>query len=103
MKIDYFMRGINKNHFSGFELDDEEKPTGGKEDGKILADRVDSVMRDKFKVLMEMYLKNAYENGYNSTLAFRVIGLYLYCEFKPTDDELLGFRLVEEVNRFITA
>lgn len=42
-----------------------------------------------------MYKGDAYENGYNAGLAFRVIWLYLYCEINHEE-----FNLIEEVNRF---
>ena len=99
------MKGKNKNHFTAYdpEQDFQLPPKPEKGGSKILSDRVDNVMKEKFTVLLEMYVKNAYENGYNSTLAFRVICLYLYCEFKPSDDESLQFNLVEEISRFISA
>lgn len=43
-----------------------------------------------------MYKGDAYENGYNAMLAFRVIWLYLYCEIKHE-----GFSLIEEVERYL--
>ena len=61
----------------------------------ILAERVDSVMKEKFATLLQIYQTNAYENGYNPTLAFRVIALYIYTEVQTE------FNLFEEVNRFI--
>lgn len=52
-------------------------------------------MREKFKLLVTMYLKNAFETGYNSALAFRVIGLYLYLAFKPSEDTYFEYNLLE--------
>lgn len=71
-----------KNHFA---IDEAFEEGSG---DKILVDRVDKVMKEKFRFLIRVYLSNAYENGYNSNLAFRVISLYLYCDFKNKEDEL---------------
>lgn len=66
----------NKNNHYDNEFIGEE--FGHKPTDKILTDRVDSVMKDKFSVLLQIYQKNAFENGYNPALAFRVIALYLF-------------------------
>lgn len=68
----------NKNNHYDNEFISEE--FGHKASDKILTDRVDSVMKEKFSVLLQIYHKNAFENGYNPTLAFRVIALYLFTE-----------------------
>ena len=54
------MKGRNKNHFKAFDGDEYSKSPGKEEGKKILADRVDNVMKEKFTVLLDMYMKNAY-------------------------------------------
>lgn len=70
-----------KNHFTVDPTFNEEKPD------KILSDRVDKVMKEKFVFLINVYLSKSFENGYNPTLAFRVISLYLFCDFKKIDND----------------
>lgn len=87
-----------KNHFkvdSDFEMFDK------KENDKILIDKVDKVMKEKFTFLVQIYLNSASEHGYNSMLAFRVICLFLHCEFKNNDNDMIEYNLIDEVNRFI--
>ena len=89
-------KNIKQNHFDvdpAFEETDLDK--------NILVDKVDKVMKQKFSFLIQVYLNKAYETGYNSSLAFRVISLYLHCEFKNNEEGLVEFNLVEEVERFI--
>jgi hypothetical protein len=46
-------------------------------------------MKEKFETLLFIYQRDASENGYNPSLAFRVIALYLYTEVK------IEFNLIE--------
>lgn len=69
-----------KNHFVEFKNENIEVETlKDKSTDHIIADRMDTVLNSKFHTLVEMYKGDAYTNGYNPALAFRVIWLFLYC------------------------
>ena len=73
----------SKNHFVEFNNENiKTEELKNKSSDYIIVDRMDIVMKQKFKILVEMYKGDAYANGYNPALAFRVIWLFLYCELK---------------------